>query len=152
MSIPAEPSLLQNEVQILNPKLCKLLIGPVDDSVLRPDIADMSDHCSVIPLQLLEVWLCQLPSLTGMEHCALHTRAVYTRPRVLKEWWCEERIGSSFLNVLWLKVHSHLLLRACLLGSKRKLPPPACQVRPGLASVVCRPRGMQFLGTLYIYS
>ena len=27
--------------------------------------------------------------------------------------------------MLWLKVHSHLLLRACLLGSKRKLPPQA---------------------------
>ena len=34
-----------------------------------------------------------------------------------------------FSHVLWLKVHSHLLLRACLLGSKRKLPPTACQVR-----------------------
>ena len=34
--------------------------------------------------------------------------------------------------MLWLKVHSHQLLRACLLGSKRKLPPPACQVQLGL--------------------
>ena len=57
-----------------------------------------------------------------------------------------------FSHVLWLKVHSHLLLRACLLGSKRKLPPQACQVRPGLPSVVCHPRGMQFPGTVYIYS
>ena len=24
-----------------------------------------------------EVWLCQWPSLTGIEHCALHTRAVH---------------------------------------------------------------------------
>ena len=31
--------------------------------------------------------------------------------------------------MFWLKVHSHRLLRACLLGSKRKLPLPACQVR-----------------------
>ena len=30
--------------------------------------------------------------------------------------------------MLWLKVHSHWLLRACLPDSKRKLPPPACQV------------------------
>ena len=36
-----------------------------------------SDHCPVIPLQTLEVWLCQWSSLTGMEHCALHTRAVH---------------------------------------------------------------------------
>ena len=38
--------------------------------------------------------------------------------------------------MLWLKVHSHLLLRACLLGSKRKLPPQACQVQPGPPSVI----------------
>ena len=57
-----------------------------------------------------------------------------------------------FSHVLWLKVHSHLLLRAQVLGSKRKLPPPACQVRPGLYSVVCRPRGVQFPGTVYICS
>ena len=43
MSIPAEPSLLQNEVQILNAKLHKL-IGPGGDNVLRPDISDLSDH------------------------------------------------------------------------------------------------------------
>ena len=55
--------------------------------------------------------------------------------------------------MLWLKAHSHLLLRACLLGSKRKLPPQACQVRPGLpaglgGSVGCasdwRPGGRGF--------
>ena len=63
--------------------------------------------------------------------------------------WTSSR---RFSHVLWLKVHSHLLLRACLLGSKRKLPPQACQVRPGLPSVVCHPRGVQFPGTVYIYS
>ena len=55
--------------------------------------------------------------------------------------WTSSR---RFSHVLWLKVHSHLLLSACLLGSKRKLPPQACQVRPGLPSVVCHPRGVQF--------
>ena len=79
---------------------------------------------------------------------ALCSQELYTWPRVLKERWREERTGSSSLNMLWLKVHSHLLLRACLLGSKRKLPLPACQVRPGLPSVVCRPRGVQFPGTV----
>ena len=58
----------------------------------------------------------------------------------------------QFSHVLWLRVHSHLLLRACLLGSKRKLPPQACRVRPGLPSVVCHPRGVQFPGTVYICS
>ena len=63
--------------------------------------------------------------------------------------WTSSR---QFSHVLWLEVHRHLLLRACLLGSKRKLPPPACQVSPGLPSVVCHPRGMQFHGTVYICS
>ena len=39
-----------------------------------------------------------------------------------------------------------------LLGSKRKLPPPACQVWLGLPSVVCRPGGVQFPVTAYICS
>ena len=77
MSIPSKSSLLQNEVQILNAKPHKQLIGPGGDNVLRPDIADLSDHCPVISLQTLEVQLCQWPSLTGMEHCAPHTRAVH---------------------------------------------------------------------------
>ena len=47
------------------------------DSILQHDIADLSDRCPAILLQLLEVWLCQWPSLSGMEHCAPHTRAVH---------------------------------------------------------------------------
>ena len=30
-----------------------------------------------LSLQMLEVWLCQWPSLTGMEHCAPYTRTVH---------------------------------------------------------------------------
>ena len=70
MSIPTEPSLLQKEVQILNAKPRNSL----DLVVTWPDIADLSDHCPVVPLQTLEVWFCQWPSLTGMEQCASHTR------------------------------------------------------------------------------
>ena len=34
--------------------------------------------CLIIALSFrCRHWLCQWPSLTGMEHCALHTRAVY---------------------------------------------------------------------------
>ena len=55
-----------------------------------------------------------------------------------------------FSHVLWSKVHSHRLLRAYLLGSKRKLPSPAYQVLVGLPSVVCRPRGVRFPVTVYI--
>ena len=69
--------LFQDEVKILNTELRKKLIGPDGDNVLRFDNADLSDHCLVVPLQTLEVWLCQWLSLTGMEHCARHTRAVH---------------------------------------------------------------------------
>ena len=50
--------------------------GPDDDYVLRFDITDLSDHCPVFQLQKMEVWLCQWPSLTGMEHWAPHAGAV----------------------------------------------------------------------------
>ena len=42
----------------------------------------------------------------------------------------------QFSHVLWLKAHNHWLLRACLIGGKRKLPHPTCQVRLGLPSVI----------------
>ena len=70
------------------------------------------------------------------------------RELVAAPWTSSRR----FSHMLWLKVHSHLLLRVCLLGSKKKLPPPACQVQPGLPSVVCHPKSMQFPGTVYICS
>ena len=60
MFVPVEPSLLQNEVQILNAKppssSLDLAIG---DNVLWLDIADLSDHWPAMPLQTLKVWLCQ---------------------------------------------------------------------------------------------
>ena len=44
------------------------------------------------------------------------------------------------------------LLPFYLLGSKRKLhvPRPACQFQLGLPSAICRLRGVQFPGTMYI--
>ena len=58
MSIPAKPSLFQYEVQVFNAEPCKELSGPDGDSVLWFNIADLSDHCSVILLQTLEAGLC----------------------------------------------------------------------------------------------
>ena len=78
MSIPAEPSLFQYEVQVFNSEPCKWLSGPDGGSVLWFNIADLSDHCSVISLQTLEARLCYWPSFTGMVHCAPHTHAVDT--------------------------------------------------------------------------
>ena len=97
MSIPAEPSLLQNEVQILNAKPRKLLTGSGGENVLRLDIADLSDHCPVISLQTLEVWLCQ-GQVSLAWSIALRTRELYKQPHILKERWREERTGSSSLN------------------------------------------------------
>ena len=87
---------------------------------------------------------------------ALRTQELYTRPHVLKERWWEERTGISSLNFqavftrVVIESSQPRLLRACLPGSKRKLPPPACQTRLELPSVVCRLRGMQFPGSVYI--
>ena len=78
MPIPAEPSLFQNEVQVFISEPCKKLSGRDGGSVLWFNIADLSDHCSVISLQTQEAGLCYWPSFTGMEHCAPHTRAVHT--------------------------------------------------------------------------
>ena len=40
-------------------------------------LTDLSHHCPIILLQTPEVWLCQCPSLTGIEHYLPHTRAVH---------------------------------------------------------------------------
>ena len=78
----------------------------------------------VIPLKTLEVWFCLWPSLTGMEHCAPHIRAVHTatclervvawsgsvkRGLVAAPWtWCEDNItwerpdhGLQLHNLIW---------------------------------------------------
>ena len=67
------------------------------------------------------------------------------RESVAAPWTSSRR----FSRMLWLKVHSHQLLTALLLGSKRRLPSPVCQVQLGLPFVVCYPSGMQFPGTVY---
>ena len=92
---------------------------------------------------------------------ALHTPELYTWPRVLKERWLEERTGSRSLNFFQV-VFTRVVVESSQppaaesisyrVSSKRKLPPQACQVRPGLPSVVCHPRGVQFPGTIYICS
>ena len=82
---------------------------------------------------------------------------LYTRTRVLKERWWEERTGVTpwtssrrISHFFWSKAHNHWPPRACLPDSKRKLPPPACQARLELPSVVCRLRGVQYPGTVFI--
>ena len=67
-------------------------------SVFWFNIADLSDHCSVISLR--RRW--RLGFVNGQVSLAwsiaLRTQDLYTRPRVLKERWREERTGISSLN------------------------------------------------------
>ena len=86
----------------------------------------------------------------------LCTHEMYTMPGVLKERWREERTGFSSLNFFLavftcvvVESSQHQLLRACLLGSKRRLPPPLSQAGLGFLSVVCCLRGVLFPGTMY---
>ena len=99
MSIPAEPSLFQYEVQVFTAESCKYLSGPDGRSVLWFNIADLSEHCSVISLQTLEAGLCYVTGRVSLAwSIALRIHELYTRPRVLKERWREERTGFSSLN------------------------------------------------------
>ena len=133
MSIPAEPFLLQNVVQILNAKPRKWLTGSGSDNVLWLDTAALADHCPVILLQMLEVWLCQWPSLTAplSDHCPVillqmlevngqvsqghgalpSAHKLYTRPCILKERWREKRTGSSSLN-FFQAVFTHVVVES----------------------------------------
>ena len=80
--------------------------------------------------------------------CSAHE--LYPWPCILKERWREKRTGSSSLDFYQAVFTCHQLLRVYLLDSKRKLPPPSCQVWLGLPSVVCLPRGVQFPVTVYM--
>ena len=79
---------------------------------------------------------------------ALRTHELYTQSRVLKERWQEERTGFSSLN-FFQAVFTHVVVEPLAVDSKRRLPPPVCQARLGLLSVVCRLRGVLFPGTVY---
>ena len=77
MSIPSEASLLQNEVQILNTKPHKYLIGPGGDNVLRPDVADLSDHCPQKKNWNCSHWChCSVTDGSMMSLCLGHVIAV----------------------------------------------------------------------------
>ena len=85
---------------------------------------------------------------------ALRTQELYTRPRVLKGRWREERTGSRSLNFF------QAVFTGVVVESSQ---PPAAESRSprqqkevttsslsGPPSVVCHPRSGQFPGTLYI--
>ena len=83
-----------------------------------------------------------------MEHCAPHTRAVHRatcleRKVVGRKIWYQtlELLPGRF-HTLWSKTHNHRLLKACLLGSKRKLPCTSSLLGPSL-TILC---GLPFKG------
>ena len=151
MSIPAEPSLFQSSLRSHASSSVHVMVAVSCGLTLQ--------ICLIIALSFrCRPW--RQGFVTGQVSLAwsiaLRTHKLYTRPHVLKERWWEERTGFSSLNFFQavftfvvVEAHNHQLLRACLLGSKRKLPPPVCQARLGLLSVVCRLRGVLFPGTVY---
>ena len=97
---------------------------------------------------------CQVSLALSIE---LLTQELYTWPHALKERWQKERTRSSSWNFfqavfICVVVESSQPLAAESLspGSKWKLPPPACQVRLGLPSLVCYPKSVQLPSTVYI--
>ena len=87
-----------------------------------------------------------------MEHGPPHARAVYMgHGHGSCERLLDVRTGNSSLNFFQavftrvVTVISQLhQQKACHPGNRRKLPPPAYQVQPGLHSVVCRQYGGHF--------
>ena len=79
-----------------------------------------------------------------MEHTSVHAATCLEREMAERENWLQ------LLELLQGGFHICCGWKFFLLGSKSKLPPPACQVGLGLLSVVCHARGVQFPGTMYI--
>ena len=94
-SIPSKPSLLQNEVQILNTKPRTL------DLVVTMSCSLTLQICLIIALSFhCRRWRFGFVNgQVSLAWCsALRTQELYTRPHVLKERWREERTGSRSLN------------------------------------------------------
>ena len=152
MSIPSKSSLLQNEVHTSSSL----------DLVVTMSCGLTLQICLIIALSFrCRHWRFGFVSgqVSLAWSIALRTQELYTWPRVLKERWREDRTGSRSLNFFQavftrVMVESSQPPAAESMSPKKqkKLPPQACQVRPGLPSVVYHPRGVQFPGTMYICS
>ena len=97
MSIPADPSLLQNDVQNPIPSHASSSL----DLVVTMSCGLTLQVCLIIAL----LFCCRhvrFGFVNGQVSLAwsivLCTQELYTQPRVLKERWWEERTGSSSLN------------------------------------------------------
>ena len=98
MSIPAEPSLSQYEVQVFNPSRASSSM----DLMVAVSCGLTLQICLIIALSFgYRRW--RQGFVTGQVSLAwsiaLRTHMLYTRPRDLKERWWEERAGFSSLNL-----------------------------------------------------
>ena len=97
MSIPAEPSLFQYEVQSSMPSRASSSV----DLMMAVSYGLTLQICLIIALSFrCRRW--RLGIVNGQVSLAwsiaLRTHQLYTQPRVLKERWREERTGFSSLN------------------------------------------------------
>ena len=98
MSIPLEPSLLQNEVQIFN---TSSRASSSMDLVVTMSCGLTLQICLVIALSFrCSHWrFCFVNGQVSLAwSIALSTQELYRRPQVLKERWQEERTDRSSLN------------------------------------------------------
>ena len=124
MSIPGEPSLLKNEVQITQVVhwtwWWQRLVALHCRSVWSLPCHSAADVGGLVLSMAKSHWH---GALRSTHKSCTHSHMSWKRGDLKRELvaapWTSSR---RFSHVLWLKVHSHLLLRACLLGSKRKLP------------------------------
>ena len=116
MSILSKSSLLQNEVQILNDKTWwwQCLASWHCRSVWSLPCHFAADACSALSMAKSR-WN---GALRSTHKSCTHSHMFWKRGGVKRELvadpWTSSRL---FSHVLWLRVHSHRLLRACLLGS-----------------------------------
>ena len=100
LSIPAEPSFFQYEVQVFNAELPSRASSSVD-LMVAVSCGLTLQICLIIALSFCcRRW--RLGFVNGQVSLALSialcTHKLHTRPRVLKERWGDERTGFSSLN------------------------------------------------------
>ena len=93
ISIPAEPSVLQNEVQSSMPSCPSSSL----DLVVTMSCGLTLQICLIKPEKCWRSGFVN-GQVSLAWSIALHTQELYMRPRNLKERWWEERTGSNSLN------------------------------------------------------
>ena len=114
MSIPAEPSLFQYEVQVFNAEPMPSHASSSVDLIVAVSCGLTLQICLIIALSFrCRCWRQGL--VTGQVSLAwsiaFHTHELYTWPRVLRERWREEGTGFSSLN-FFQAVFTHVVVES----------------------------------------